>query len=178
MGLGFFVFVSNGVFVVFARVALGLGNLGFGVFLILPALGGLAGSLLAPRLRKYPLSVVLLVSTGLTGALFIVMSQQDRPVVAALLLAVAIGGTSVWNVLTLALRQRTIPDELLGRVGASYRLLVYFAMPLGAATGGILANTFGVRTAVLTAGCGLASMAPIAYFTTAHRHAASGHARS
>ena len=58
----------------------------------------------------------------------------------------------VWNVLTLALRQRLIPDEMLGRVGASYRFLVYLGMPFGALVGGLLANQFGVRAAIFVSG--------------------------
>ena len=59
----------------------------------------------------------------------------------------------VWNVLTLALRQRLIPNEMLGRVGASYRFLVFLGMPVGALVGGLLANRFDVRTAIAVSGC-------------------------
>jgi hypothetical protein len=59
----------------------------------------------------------------------------------------------VWNVLTLALRQRLIPNELLGRVGASYRFLVFLGMPVGALVGGLVANRFDVRTAIAASGC-------------------------
>jgi predicted MFS family arabinose efflux permease len=55
-------------------------------------------------------------------------------------------------VLTIALRQRLIPDEMLGRVGASYRFLVYLGMPFGAVVGGLLANEFGVRAAIFVSG--------------------------
>jgi predicted MFS family arabinose efflux permease len=66
--------------------------------------------------------------------------------------AVSLGAVMVWNVLTLALRQRLIPDEMLGRVGASYRFLVYLGMPFGALVGGLLANEFGVRSAIFVSG--------------------------
>jgi predicted MFS family arabinose efflux permease len=61
----------------------------------------------------------------------------------------------VWNVLTVALRQRIIPDHLLGRVGASYRFLVYLGMPFGALLGGLIANRFGLRSALAVNGIAL-----------------------
>jgi hypothetical protein len=61
--------------------------------------------------------------------------------------AVAVG-----NVTTLSLRQRVIPGELLGRVGAAFRLLLYGLVPLGALTGGLLTAALGVRIAIGIAG--------------------------
>jgi MFS family permease len=58
-------------------------------------------------------------------------------------------------VLTVALRQRVIPDHLLGRVGASYRFLVYLGMPFGALLGGLLANRFGLRSTLAVNGIAL-----------------------
>ena len=46
----------------------------------------------------------------------------------------------------------SIPDHLLGRVGASYRFLVYIGMPFGALAGGFLANAFGIRSALAVNG--------------------------
>jgi hypothetical protein len=54
--------------------------------------------------------------------------------------AVAVG-----NVANLALRQRIIPNELLGRVGNVVRFFVFGAMPLGALAGGFLVEWQGVR---------------------------------
>ena len=50
-----------------------------------------------------------------------------------------------WNVITVSLRQRIVPDELLGRVNAGYRLLAWGTMPIGAAAGG--GHGVAVRTA-------------------------------
>ncbi len=50
-----------------------------------------------------------------------------------------------WNVVTVSLRQRIVPDRLLGRLNASYRLVAWGTMPLGAAAGGVLAELFGLR---------------------------------
>jgi predicted MFS family arabinose efflux permease len=49
-----------------------------------------------------------------------------------------------WNVVTVSLRQRIVPDEILGRVNAGYRLVAWGTMPLGAALGGLVATAYGV----------------------------------
>ena len=53
---------------------------------------------------------------------------------------------ATWNVITVSLRQRLTPDRLLGRLNSAYRLLAWGTMPLGAAVGGALGETFGVRS--------------------------------
>jgi predicted MFS family arabinose efflux permease len=54
-----------------------------------------------------------------------------------------------------------IPNERLGRVGASYRFLVFLGMPFGALIGGMLANQFGVREAIFVSGSALVFLAVI-----------------
>jgi MFS family permease len=163
-GLGTFVYVANAVLVLFAVRNLGLGDFGFGLFLIPGALGGVVGSIVAPHLRRYRLRPVLVIAIAISGISYAAMAVQTHVVPAAVLLAVTVGGAMVWNVLTLALRQRWIPDELLGRVGASYRLLVYVGMPLGAFAGGWLAEALSVRAAIMIGGLGLVAMAIVTSF--------------
>ncbi len=146
--LGFADFVGASVFVLFATETLGLSAVGYGLLLAPVALGGVTGSLLAPKLRSYPLGLVLSVAVLISGAATLAISRQSAPVLIAALGAAAAGGGLVWNTLTIALRQRIVPDHLLGRVGASYRFLVYLGMPFGALTGGLLAKSFGLRAAL------------------------------
>jgi predicted MFS family arabinose efflux permease len=65
-------------------------------------------------------------------------------------------------VITVSLRQRIVPDRLLGRVNAGYRLLAWGTMPLGAALGGLLGDLFGLRAVFLTAAA--ASLAGVPLF--------------
>lgn len=44
----------------------------------------------------------------------------------------------LWNVITVSLRQRIIPDHLLGRVNSVYRFFAWGMMPLGSLAGGAL----------------------------------------
>ena len=50
----------------------------------------------------------------------------------------------------MSLRQRIVPDHLLGRVNAGYRLVAWGTMPLGAALGGVVAARFSLTTAFWT----------------------------
>ena len=44
----------------------------------------------------------------------------------------------VWNVITVALRQTIIPDQLLGRVNSVYRFFAWGMMPIGSLLGGVI----------------------------------------
>jgi Na+/melibiose symporter-like transporter len=153
--LGFAGFVGSSVFVLFATQTLGLSSVGYGVLIVPSAFGGVAGSILAPKLTGLPLPLVLSVSTVISGAATWTMSASSAPAVVAMLTALSTAAVIVWNILTVALRQRLIPDHLLGRVGASYRFLVYIGMPFGALAGGLLADSFGIRSALAINGIGL-----------------------
>jgi MFS family permease len=150
--LGTASFIGSAVFVIFATETLGLSELGYGILLVPGALGGIAGSLVAPRFRGFPLRRTLPISVVASGAATWLMAVTSSPVLVGVLSAVSLGAVMVWNVLTLALRQRLIPDEMLGRVGASYRFLVYLGMPFGALAGGLLASEFGIRSAIFVSG--------------------------
>jgi Na+/melibiose symporter-like transporter len=150
--LGTASFIGNAVFVIFATDTLGLSELGFGLLLVPGALGGIAGSLIAPRFKRFPLRRTLPLAVIGSGASTWSMALTGSPILVGALTGVSLGSIMVWNVLTLALRQRLIPDAMLGRVGASYRFLVYLGMPFGALVGGLLANEFGVRSAIFVSG--------------------------
>ena len=150
--LGTASFIGNAVFVIFATDTLELSDFGYGVLLVPGALGGIAGSLIAPRFKRFPLRRTLPIAVIGSGASTWLMALTSSPILVGALSAVSLASVMVWNVLTLALRQRLIPDDMLGRVGASYRFLVYLGMPFGALIGGLLANQFGVRSAIFVSG--------------------------
>ena len=54
----------------------------------------------------------------------------------------------VYNVAQVSYRQAITPPELLGRMNASVRFIVWGTMPVGAALGGVLGGLWGVRAAV------------------------------
>jgi hypothetical protein len=111
------------------------------------------GSLLAGRVyRRCGPARSLVGAAVLAGAAYLVLSVTSTVAVAAAVLFVEAVGVAIGNVTTLSLRQRVIPLDLLGRVGAAFRLLLYGLVPVGALTSGLLTATLGVRTAVGIAG--------------------------
>ena len=60
-----------------------------------------------------------------------------------------IGGA--FNVVFGSIRQRIVPNHLLGRVMASFRLISWGSLPLGALLGGIVAQTFGLTAVFIGA---------------------------
>jgi MFS family permease len=45
-----------------------------------------------------------------------------------------------------------VPDHLLGRLNATYRLLAWGTLPIGALLGGLLAEAFGVQATFVICG--------------------------
>jgi predicted MFS family arabinose efflux permease len=86
------------------------------------------------------LRLVIFIAAGSAA----VIALTRDPIVAATMLA--FGGLAgvTWNVITISLRQELVPDHLLGRVIAAYRVLGVGSMPLGALAGGFVARRFGL----------------------------------
>ncbi|MBB5907819.1 MFS transporter [Actinoalloteichus hymeniacidonis] len=149
-------FAANAVFAVLVlyavgpESALGLSAPAFGLLMTATAAGGLAGSFIAEWVERTFDRGWTLAATILCGAIQfgVLVVTTDLILIAA---AFFLGGaaTMIWNVLTVSLRQRIVPDHLLGRVNSGYRLLAWGTMPLGAAMGGILAQLFGLSTVFL-----------------------------
>jgi hypothetical protein len=60
--------------------------------------------------------------------------------------------TTMWNIVTVSLRQQVVPAEFLGRVNGVYRMLGWGLSPLGALTGGLVAHELGLRAGYPVAG--------------------------
>jgi MFS family permease len=166
--------VAHGaVLVLFAQDRLGLGGIGFGLLLTAGAVGGMAGSLVAPWLSRHLGRAQVMVAGFVVGGLARAGIGLTRsPFIAAALLAVTGLTPVVYNVIFGSLRQQLIPDRLLGRVNSAYSLCTYGAVPLGALLGGALAARFGLPAPFLVAGTllpvmGLLALRPINRHTIA-----------
>jgi MFS family permease len=80
---------------------------------------------------------------------------------------------TMWNVVTVSLRQQLVPAPLLGRVNSVYRMLGWGLMPLGALAGGFVAHAADLRAPYIVAGiiCGLALAAAFPLLLAASRQA-------
>jgi MFS family permease len=132
---------------------LGLDEVGFGILMTSLAVGSLVGSFLAERMERLLGRANLLVASVVMMALGAgVPAFTSSPYVVALAFFVSGVGVIAWNVVTVSLRQRIVPDQLLGRLNASYRLLAWGTQPLGAIVGGAIGEAFGIRAVFVVAG--------------------------
>lgn len=125
--------------VLFVQEILGLEATAFGLLLTAGAVGGVVGSLVADkvagRLGKSRSLMLTLIGGSLT--LVVIGLTSMAPLVWAMEVVSAFLGV-VWNVITVSLRQRAIPDHLLGRVNSVYRFFGWGMMSIGALIGGTL----------------------------------------
>jgi MFS family permease len=152
------VLASAAAFSVFVLYAvspgpIGLDEVGFGLLMTALAIGSVLGTLVVePLERRLGRANLLAVSmTAFTATILAPAITTAAPAIAAIWIGSGLIGMS-WNVLTVSLRQRIVPDRLLGRVNASYRLLAWGTMPVGAALGGLVGEALGVRAVFLIFG--------------------------
>ncbi|RIJ53021.1 MFS transporter, partial [Clavibacter lycopersici] len=129
------------VLVLFAGERLGLDAAGYGVLLAASALGGLAGSAIAAPLRaRLGSRWTITAALALGAASLAGLAVTRDAVVAGVLLALYILHAVVWSICATSLRQRLVPADLLGRVGAAGRVVSLLGLAAGSALGGVLAT--------------------------------------
>ncbi|MEV5963298.1 MFS transporter [Kribbella sp. NPDC051952] len=141
------------VLVLYVLEVLHLPEQGFGWLVAIYAVGGVLGAILAPRLSRRLSTAMSLIGSmvvsGIAIVLFGVLADLAPVAVAAVVLGFA---STWWNVVSITLRQRIVPAELLGRVTAVYRMVAFCAAPLGAVGAGFLAHRTNLQTPYLVMG--------------------------
>jgi MFS family permease len=124
---------------------LGLDAVGFGLLTTAGGAGWILGTLLASRLERL-LGRANLFTACIAGLLaqdlIYVVVPQAVVIGIVLLVTGTVGGA--FNVVFGSLRQRIVPNHLLGRVMASFRIISWGTLPLGALLGGLIGSTFGL----------------------------------
>ena len=144
---------GQGIFVKYAVDELGLGGVEFGILLAITAMGAAFGGLIGHRVISnlglrttvvgpYLVFGVAQVVIGVTSTVWLVA-------VAGFTLGAAI---TIWNVVTVTIRQREIPPDRFGRVNAVYRWLGAAASAVGVAAGGFVAYSTNLRAPFLVGG--------------------------
>ncbi|NRQ35372.1 MFS transporter [Nonomuraea sp. NN258] len=139
-----------------------------GAFLAVGAVGTLAGSSAAHALgrRLGTGRATWLAGLATAPAALVVPFLGHGPWLGAAALAwfVLTFRTGLNNVLLVSLRQRVTPDDLLGRMTATMRLLLMGAIGLGGLLAGLIGELWGVRAALWTGALIMAlSWVPILY---------------
>ncbi|MFI5557873.1 MFS transporter [Amycolatopsis japonica] len=119
------------------------------------AVGGIAGGALAGRLaKKIGSARIIWVSVLVFGAPQVVVAfawPGWGVLLAPLGWAIAYFAGMVYNVAQLSYRQSVTPPELMGRMNAAVRWVVWGTMPLGGVLGGLLGTLIGVRPTLMLA---------------------------
>ncbi len=157
--------LTSAVFVLFVQDALGLfEGWQFGLVLTGMAVGAVLASVVGDKVtellrRGTALAVCV---TAMAFATAVIAVSTDAFVVGA---AGAVEGffVVVWNIITVSFRQRIIPDALLGRVNAVYRLFGWGTIAVGSLLGGVLVTSaepllgreWALRSVFLLTACGM-----------------------
>ena len=152
-------FATNATFTVFVLYAVGpdsaldLSGLGYSVLLATIAVGSVIGSLLAHRIeRALGRARSFALAIPATSLLIWIPAITSSPAVIGVVFILGGAAMAVWNVISISLRQRITPGRLLGRVNSAFRLLAWGTLPLGAAAGGIIADTLGLQAVFMIMG--------------------------
>lgn len=134
VGYGFFA-----IFVLYAQRVLELDVFGYGLFLTLVAIGGLAGSILGPMVlaRTGPTVGLLLGIVMFSLSSATLAMQAPLWLIGLAMLADGFCGM-LWDITVVSYRQRHIPPPLLGRVNSAYRFIGTGPAALGAFAFGAL----------------------------------------
>jgi MFS family permease len=142
---------------------LGLTPFLLGVVISAGGVGSLAGSVFAGRaIRRIGIGRAIVVMFIASSAIGILTPLATGPLFVATLMVflpqlVGDGLRTIEGVARVTLRQSVVPDRLLGRVSATLDVLSHGVAPLGALVAAVIAETFGVRTAIAIAWVGGAS---------------------
>ncbi|HLZ48856.1 MAG TPA: MFS transporter [Candidatus Limnocylindria bacterium] len=156
---------QTAIFLLYLSRDLGFPPSVIGLLLAFASVGALVGALLASTVAgrigigpSFIVGALLAIGTFITRG---VAGGSSEGILVALGASQLLGyfGASLFNVNGPSLRQALTPPQLLGRVNASYRFLVWGTGPFGALIGGTLGELLGLRAALLVTG--IASLAAI-----------------
>jgi MFS family permease len=151
VSLGNLVVRANQLLIIVLSTEEGISPALVGLMLATAGLGGILGSVVAPRVHGLvgPRAVVI-GSTLIWAVLFPLFTGNTNPWV----FGFAWGGASfvgaIWNVVVGSYQLSIVPDELRGRVSGIGGLMAYGAMALGALLSGFLISTLGTDGATWT----------------------------
>ena len=133
------------VLVLYAGDRLGMNAVGFGLLTSAVAVGGVVGLVTYGRLeRRFSLGDIMRVGLLIETATHLSLALTTSPAVALATLVVFGAHEFVWGTTSTVVRQRAVPDELLGRVSGVYRVAIVGGLVIGTPVGGILARIFGI----------------------------------
>ncbi len=143
----------SSIYVLFALEILGIGEAAFGFLAAAIGLGGIGGTLAAGWLVSHIGRSRIIAAGGIVGGGAAMLAGLTSEAIGfAGLMIVLMGVAAAVSIVVAALRQAIVPNEMLGRVHATFRVFSYGSIPLGALVGGWLAGALGLRAPYLIGG--------------------------
>jgi MFS family permease len=154
-----FISTQQAVLLVFLVRELGLAAGTIGLLFTAASLGTVAGAVAAPALtRRVGTRRAMLWYPVAAGAFGLLTPLADTGWRLAFVVAGGgLGSAAVvaYNIVQVSYRQSCCPDELLGRMTATLRFLMWGATPLGGVLGGVLGTQLGLRPTLWVSAVGL-----------------------
>jgi MFS family permease len=136
---------ATSVLVLYAGDRLHMDSVGFGLLTTASAIGGIVGTAAYSRLeRRFGLANLMRIGLLIETASHLIFALTVSPAVALATMVVFGAHEVVWWTTSITIRQRAVPDELLGRVGGIYTVGLTGGIVVGTPIGGLLAKTFGI----------------------------------
>lgn len=133
------------VLVLYAQERLGMSEVGFGLLTTAMAVGGIVGVSAYGRLeRRFSLADIMRVGLCIETVTHLVLALSTQAGVVLVMFVVFGAHAFVWGTTSTAVRQRAVPDELLGRVTGVYQMGVELGIVAGTPIGGLLAQQLGI----------------------------------
>src|SRR6185295_15776644 len=136
---------ATSVLVLYAHDRLGMDSVGFGLLTTASAIGGIVGTGAYSALeRRFGLANLMRAGLLIETATHLIFALTTSPTVALATMVVFGAHEVVWWTTSITIRQRAVPDELLGRVGGIYTVGLTGGIVVGTPIGGLLAKSFGI----------------------------------
>jgi MFS family permease len=147
---------TGSLLVLLATGPLGVRASWYGLFIAVPSVGAIVGSLIAAKVvPAIGGGLVTWLAALVPAASYAALGLSTNVVLVEIFMFFAAVATALNQIVVSTLRQAAVPDELLGRVTAAYRLIVLGVVPVGALLGGGLARWQGTETTFVVSAIGL-----------------------
>ena len=152
----------------YARDRLGLGGSGYGLLLSCFGMGTLSGGMIAGKVvRSVRAGRTLVGCAGTTTLVFFGLAFSSRLLEAALCLVLLGVVVATWTVVTVTLRQRLVPNSMLGRVASAFRVSGLALTVVGASVAGPAVAYLGFEGTLEGAGFAVALCALVSAHSVA-----------
>jgi predicted MFS family arabinose efflux permease len=136
---------AMGVLVLYAAQRLHMDAVGFGLLTTAAAAGGVVATVSYVALtRRFSLGNVMRVGLLVETLTHLTLAVTTSPIIALAIMFVSGIHGFTWGTTATTVRQRVVPNELLGRVGGVMRFAGYGGLVIGTPIGGLIAGQFGI----------------------------------